>query len=144
MTRSKQSGFTLVEVMIAIAIIGILAAVAFPSYQNYLVRSRVTEGLLLALPAKLAVAETASDNTGGLAAITATNTGYIFTPGSKYVASIAIAGGTGAITITTQATGAAVQPILVLTPTQLLPATTVSWTCSLTVGLPQHLPSKCP
>ncbi len=142
--RTTHSGFTLVELMIAIAIVGILAAIAFPAYQNYTIRAKVTEGLRLVLPAKLAVAEIATSDAVGLAGITATNTGYVFTPGMRYVASITIAPGTGTITLTTKATGAAVQPILVLTPTQLTPSAPVTWACALSAGLPQHLPAKCP
>ena len=60
MKRSIQKGFTLIELMIVVAIIGILAAVALPAYQDYTVRAKVTEGLSLAGAAKIAVAENAS------------------------------------------------------------------------------------
>jgi len=58
--KRLQEGFTLIELMIVIAIIGILAAIALPQYQDYTIRSRVTEGLSLAQGAKIAVAETFS------------------------------------------------------------------------------------
>ena len=138
----KQKGFTLIELMIVIAIIGILAAIALPAYQDYTIRTKVSEGLSLAAAAKLAVAETAQSQ-GIFATDVADNTaaGYDFTGNPQYVDSVVIAD--GVITVTTQNTGATDDPVLTLTPNQATLDDIIDWTCEFTLGEARHVPAEC-
>ncbi len=101
--KSLQKGFTLIELMIVVAIIGILAAIAIPAYQDYTIRAKVTEGLNLAGSAKVAVTEgfQSNDIAGVTAAASAWNSEFSAT---KSVTLLTINSGTGVITITYNAT----------------------------------------
>jgi len=95
--KSLQKGFTLIELMIVIAIIGILAAIAIPAYQNYTIRAQVTEGLSLADSFKTAVAEYYQNNgtwpTGWAVAPTQTQIPMTGAATGKYVSGITVTNG---------------------------------------------------
>jgi type IV pilus assembly protein PilA len=90
--KTLQKGFTLIELMIVVAIIGILAAIAIPAYQDYTIRAQVTEGLNLAGAVKATVAESFANS--GTWPATLAAAGYTTTPRGKYVSGITIANGT--------------------------------------------------
>lgn len=103
-----QKGFTLIELMIVVAIIGILAAVALPAYQDYTVRAKVTEGLSLASSAKLAVSENATQGKNF-------DSGWTAPAATAAVTSVAITQATGLVTVTY--TAAAGNGTIIMTPT---------------------------
>jgi type IV pilus assembly protein PilA len=139
-----QKGFTLIELMIVIAIIAILLAIAIPAYQDYTVRAKVSEGITMAAPAKLAVAETTSSIDAGLAGVTLANSGYVFPGATDYVQNIDIADG-GSIEVTFTATAPAPMQgqTLTLAPAEVAADTgQLTWTCTSSMAA-KYVPSEC-
>ncbi len=163
-----QQGFTLIELMIVVAIIGILAAIAIPAYQDYTIRAQVSEGMMLAGAAKTAVAESfGNDGTAPVARVNAGMTANATDTSGNYVVSVGIANGTITITYGNSANATIAGETLSLTPYESTDLSVV-WRCGLaaapaatallgTAGggtaaayaapsagmLPKYLPSAC-
>ena len=139
----NQQGFTLIELMIVVAIIGILAAIAIPAYQDYTIRAQVSEGLNLSGGAKAAVTEYSQDRgafptTNTQAGLSVNATDIV----GKYVSGVAV-GTSGVVTVTfgTGAHSLISGDDLLMTPTNNTGS--VSWACTSVDIDNKHLPAAC-
>ena len=139
---NKQQGFTLIELMIVVAIVGILAAIAIPAYQDYTTRARVSEAIGFAAAAKTAVSESvistgslpANNAAAGLAAADAIS--------STYVESLTIASGVITVAIKSTQNTTVDAGSIVLTPT--VTSAGVNWACKVSnTNMYQYVPANC-
>ena len=132
-----QKGFTLIELMIVVAIIGILAAVALPAYQDYTVRAKVSELVLAASNAKVTVAENAQTNT------TLANAGQ----GATIMATGKVSGGNvaanGVITVSGNATTVGTAITITLQPSYNATDGKVIWACTSLATVHKYVPAEC-
>jgi len=142
--KKVQQGFTLIELMIVVAIIGILAAIAIPAYQDYTVRAKVSEGLSLASSAKVTVSENAfngiADKSRGWTKPQATvnvNDLSVSAAGVITITYTTAAGGGTIIMTPTDATGSA------LTNTAVIPSGAIQWTCTGGTLQQKYRPANC-
>ncbi len=147
--KKVQQGFTLIELMIVVAIIGILAAIAIPAYQDYTVRAKVSEVINAGSPAKTAVSEyfisqNRMPSTQALA-------GFSTTIGSKYVDQVTMTSAsttTATLTITATTAANAIGGNVAASQTVLMQGTgiagqNVDWDCVPGTILPKYLPADC-
>lgn len=140
MKAKVQKGFTLIELMIVVAIIGILAAIALPAYQDYTKRSHVSEGLELSGGAKGAVSEYFSDK--GVWPTTNVLAGIATAASISGNAVNSVTVGTGGvITVAFSSTKVAPSATITLTPTNK--GGSIQWTCASTTMNKKYLPASC-
>ena len=144
MRRPMQSGFTLIELMIVVAIIAILAAIAIPAYQNYLIRAQVSEGWSLAGSAQLAV-EMFANETGHMPGDNASaGLPVASSISGNYVSSVTVTGGVVTVAYGGPKANKAIPVAATLSLSPVAGPGSITWTCKPGSGLSlQYLPANC-
>ena len=139
--KRVQQGFTLIELMIVVAIIGILAAVALPAYQDYTQKAKVSEVILAASTCRTAITEAVQTSPGSLPSTDNSWGCESASSTSKYVATIETKGTTGKVKVTAQ--GLTVNGDVVLEPT-ISGNVVTEWKCGTTnANFKKYLPGSC-
>jgi len=138
--KRVQQGFTLIDLMIVVAIVGILAAIALPAYQDYVVRSKVSEGAATAAACKTSVAEYLASKNSMPADMTAA--GCSTTP-SQYVSAIDVTGGTINVTLQNVGGSPTANGLLYKLAPCVSGSAVTSWDCTGSTVPAKYLPAVC-